>query len=108
MNVRKSNSVFNKPILVREKLLVLVTINTMQPISIDELQDTLSSQLSKEKFNKVITVLEKEKLLISLKDGKFLVSRKGRDTFGSKSLGKARDINRMLYLLARSKEGGGQ
>jgi len=107
VNVSKSNIVFNKPVLVREKLLVLATINTMQPISIDELQDTLSSQLPTEKFNKVMTVLRKEGLLISLKDGKFLVSRKGRDTFGSKSLGKARDISRMLYLIARSKGGGG-
>jgi len=86
-------------------LLVLGTINTMQPVLIAELQDALSSQIPDEKIKRVLNVLRKDGLLIVLKSGKLLVSRKGRDTFGSKSLGRARDINRMLYLLARSKGG---
>ena len=95
-----------QPVLVRDKLLALATINAMQPISISELRDSLSNQLPGQKLERVLNVLKKERLLVSLRGGKLLVSKKGRDTFGSKSLGKARDINRMFFLLTQSKGGG--
>lgn len=93
-------------ILVREKLLVLGAISTMQPVQVDLVFQSLAPDLSKEKFVAALEVLRKEGLIGRLKDGRLRVTYKGQSVFGSRSLAKARDVSRMLYLVRRSKGGG--
>ena len=93
-------------ILVREKLLVLAAISTMQPVQLDLVFQNLTPDLSKEKFIAVLKALRKEGLIGRWKDGRLRATYKGQSVFGSRSLAKARDVSRMLYLVRRNKGGG--
>lgn len=95
-----------RPPPVRERLLVLGIVSTLQPVSADLLVESLTPDLSKEKIGEALEVLRKEGLIGRLKDDNLRVTYKGQQVFASRSLAKARDISRMLYLVRKGKGGG--
>ena len=95
----------DRPILVREKFLVLGLINTLQPVKSDVVFRSLAKGFEREKFDRVLPILEKQRMVAKLKNGQYVVTTAGQTVFGSGLLAKDRDISRMLYLFERSKGG---
>lgn len=96
------------PILLREKLLVLGIINTLQPVKQESVVSALSSDLAGKRVNMVLDILRRDRMIRNIGDANLVVSYQGRKAFGSKSFARARDISRMLYLAEKSKGGGGK
>jgi DNA-binding IscR family transcriptional regulator len=94
------------PILLRDKRLVLSTVNVLQPVDGKTLREGLAAQLNKNDVEQILTMLVKEQLVISLPGGSYSVTNSGRRVSRSRILTKARDVGRLLYLVERSKGGG--
>lgn len=96
------------PILLRDKLLVLGIINTLQPVKQESVVSALSSDLAGKRVDMVLDILRRDRMIRNIGDANLVVSYQGRKVFGSKSIARARDISRMLYLAEKSKGGGGK
>lgn len=108
MAVQRKVDESQKPILLREKLLVLGIINTLQPVKQESVVAALSSDLAGEEVVMVLDILRRDRMIRNIGDANLVVSYQGRKAFGSKSFARARDISRMLYLAEKSKGGGGK
>ena len=95
-------------LLIREKLALLAVVNTVQPISAAILRELLSSKFDDAKLGKALTALQADKQVARLKDGTYYITKRGREGLGSGPLARERDRSRMLYLIARDKEGEGK
>ncbi len=92
---------------VREMLVVLGTINVLQPIKVRALVEGLSKDFDDQRLRRTIRRLARDGLIMRLRDGKYVVSRKGRSMLPHGSLSKERDVSRMFTLIERSRGGGG-
>ena len=94
-----------QPVVPREMLLTLAMVNTLQPVRFKPLADSLSKSLDRERVQLVMRILRKQSLLRRLGSGEYVVTAGGQGAFGTRALGRHRDINRMLHLFERSKGG---
>ncbi len=95
-------------ILLREKLLLLGLINTLQPVTARVLLQNLPKGIDWVIFKRGLRMLREEQLVVQLWTREFIVTSRGTALLGSGLYAKERDIARMLHLFQRSKEGGNQ
>ena len=95
----------DEPLLVREKLLLLGLVNTLQPIRPRELKASLPRSFEPELVGRILASLRNEGLVIRLANRRYTVTTKGRAVIGSGYFAKQCDIDRILGLFLRSKEG---
>ena len=93
------------PVLVREKLILLGVMNTLQPVRFAVLKAALSEAFSYAKLRQALTELRNDKAVAFLQDKTYFVTEKGRVAIGTGSLARERDRARMLYLVEKRKEG---
>ncbi len=90
---------------VRDKLLVLGLINTLQPVKPRVVSGNLPERYRRDRFKVALAALRKDKAVLRLPDGRYVVSFRGRGVLSIDPLAKARDVARMLHLFERSKGG---
>lgn len=90
---------------VRDKLLVLGLINTLQPVKARVLALSLPRRYGRDRLHVTIAALRREKAVIRLENGQYVVSFRGRGILSVDPLAKERDVARMLHLFERSKGG---
>ena len=91
--------------LLREKLLILGLVNTIQPTKLVRVIELLSSDFDRSKLKLALTFLRQEGMLLSIGGGHYIVSQRGRHALGTGPSATQRDIARMLHLSERSKGG---
>jgi chromosome segregation and condensation protein ScpB len=84
--------------LSEAQLLVLMTVATFAPISLDEIVAGLA--LPESEARAVITDLERFRLIQEM-GGYFVITRQGNASVGRSGLRKVRDMSRLLYLWRR-------
>lgn len=100
-----NNRAADKPVLIREKMLLLGLINIYQPVRLSRVIKGLPEGFDPRRLRRAASALRKEGMLTSVKRGQYLVTRRGRDILSIGRYAKQRDIKRMLYLYEGSKRG---
>ncbi len=86
-------------------MLLVGLINTLQPVKLEPVVEMLSPDFDPLRLKTALKSLRREGMLIDIGDGKYLVSRGGRDAMGVGRYAIQRDISRMVHLFKESKGG---
>jgi len=92
---------------LRDKLLLLATVNTFQPVQWGQLLETLAPDLSAKRLRAGLATLRGEGMVGRIGSHGYVVTQAGRQAFGTGALARQRDVERLLYLFRQSKGGGG-
>lgn len=95
----------DRAVLIREKMLILGLVNIYQPVKLARVSKGLARDFDPRRLRRAANALRKEGMLTSVKGGRYLVTRRGRDILSTERYARERDINRMLYLYEGSKGG---
>lgn len=94
-----------RAIVVREKMLLLGLINTRQPVKVNLVVESLSKDFDPRRLRRAVDALRRQGMLMKVKGGQYVVTRRGRDALGTGRYAIQRDIGRMSYLYEGSKGG---
>lgn len=100
-----SNKAGDRPVLIREKMLLLGLVNIYQPVRLTRVAKGLARDFDPRQLRRAADALRKEGLLTSVRGGRYIVTRRGRDILSTKRYARQRDMSRMLYLCEGSKGG---
>jgi len=93
--------------IYRTKLLIIGIVGVMQPISKEDIKKNISNKINPRLIKKSMDILVKENMLKTMDGIDYWLSYKARRDIFSGKLSKKRDISRMLFLIEKSKGGGG-
>ena len=92
--------------VVRDRVIVLGLVNTLQPVRYDVLAEAMSTRIDRRGLKALVDSLKSQGMLSRLSTEEYVVARKGRDALSASPFKTRRDISRMQYLFQRSKGGG--
>ena len=93
--------------IIRDKLLVLATVNVLQPVPKQALSDKLSEYMNKRQLGSTLKELVQEDLIAKEKQGYYRITYKGHKLTISTKARKLRDIQTLRHLLLISRQRGG-
>lgn len=83
---------------VRERLLLLSTLNVLEPLTLEGLEIELSDRISKNRIKDIVELLVKENYIRRNSNHEYILSYRGIRAFTRSPLKRERDIQRMLFL----------
>lgn len=84
--------------IIREKLLLLSTLNVLEPLTLKEIESELSDRISKNRIKDIVDLLVKGNYIRRNSNDEYIVSYRGIQAFTRSPLKRERDIQRMLFL----------
>lgn len=91
--------------LIREKMLLLGIINVLQPVKMNDAFRRLPVDLDPKRLRRAAKALRSQEMVMSVKGGKYVVTRRGRDILSKKPYARLRDTGRMWHLYEGTKGG---
>jgi len=88
----------------QDRLTLLATLNVFQPLTLDEMNNSLSKQMKGKTIEDILKALVDTGYVIKTRNN-YIVSQKGLHLLGASTLKKRRDTERLLYLSRKSKRG---
>ena len=89
----------------KEKLLLLSTLNVLDPLTLKEIESELSDRISKNRIKDIVELLVKDNYIRRNSNDEFNVTYRGIHAFTRSPLKRERDIQRMLFLHKSTRRG---
>lgn len=83
---------------IKEKVLLLSTLNVLEPLTLKEIESELSDRISKNRIKDIVDSLVKDNYTRRNSNGEYILSYRGIHAFTRSPLKRERDIQRMLFL----------
>lgn len=83
---------------IRERLLLLSTLNVLEPLTLEEIESQLSDRISKNRIKDIVESLARDNYIRTNSNNEYVLSYRGIRAFARSPMKRERDIQRMLFL----------